>query len=63
MTYMQQMLNPKYDLKMISNEELAEIMRQLCDNYDMCYHDISTATLDVWASIIRVAKEIVDRER
>ena len=54
-------LNPDYDLTSESDLELAETMKELCEVYIMCRHEISTATCDVWASIVRVAEEIVRR--
>ncbi|RLG68596.1 MAG: hypothetical protein DRO11_08865 [Methanobacteriota archaeon] len=56
-------LNPNYDLSQESDLELAETMKELCETYVMCRHEISTATCDVWASIVRVAEEIVRRSR
>jgi hypothetical protein len=56
-------LNKDYDLSCISDIELADIMQTQCDVYDMAYHEMSTAILEVWASVVRIAKEIVKRER
>jgi len=55
-------LNPDYDLSRDSDLELAAILKKLCNEYEMCRYCLSTATLDVWYGIVRVAKEIVKRE-
>ncbi|MBP2029363.1 hypothetical protein J2755_000283 [Methanohalophilus levihalophilus] len=54
-------LRPDFDLRYIDNGQLADTMRDLCESYDQCYHEMSTATGTVWESIERVAKEIVRR--
>jgi len=51
-----------YDLTQDSDLELATTLKRLCSEYKMCRYCLSTATLDVWHSIVRVAKEIVKRE-
>ena len=56
------LLSPKYDLTAIPETELADIMKELCTEYSQCRQEISTATLDVWNCIIRVATEIVTRK-
>ena len=56
------LLNKDYDLRKVHDLELAQIMQELCGEYDMCRHELSTATLDVWNCIIRVAEEIVKRK-
>jgi len=61
MTDMIRMLNKDYDLTAIDETELADTMKELCETYLMCRYEISTATLDVWDSIVRVSKEIVRR--
>ena len=55
-------LNPDYDLSADSDLELAQTMKRLCSEYEMCRYTISTATPEVWDCIVRVAKEIVRRE-
>lgn len=55
-------LNPNHDLSGDSDVELAHIMERLCNEYQMCRCTLSTATLDVWNCIVRVAKEILKRE-
>jgi len=55
-------LNKDYDLSVDSDLELARTMKRLCSEYEMCRYCLSTATLDVWHGIVRVAKEIVKRE-
>jgi len=56
------LLNKDYDLSGDTDLELARIMERLCSEYQMCRNTISTATLDVWNCIVRVAKEILRRE-
>ena len=56
-------LNKDYDLRGISDIELANIMEKQCNIYDMAYHEMSTAILDVWVSVGRIAEEIVRRKR
>jgi len=55
------LLNEDYDLSGDTDLELARIMERLCSEYQMCRNTISTATLDVWNCIVRVAKEIARR--
>ena len=55
-------LNPDYDLSADSDLELAQTMKRLCGEYEMCYYTLSTAICEVWGCIVRVAKEIVRRE-
>jgi len=55
------LLNKDYDLSGDTDLELARIMERLCSEYQMCRNTISTATLDVWNCIVRVAEEIVIR--
>jgi len=55
------LLNKDYDLSGDTDLELARIMERLCSEYQMCRNTISTATLDVWNCIVRVAEEIVRR--
>jgi len=55
-------LSEDYDLTQDSDLELATTLKRLCGEYEMCRYCLSTATLDVWHSIVRVAKEIVKRE-
>ena len=54
-------LNPDYDLSVDSDLELAQTMKRLCSEYEMCYYTISTAICEVWDCIVRVAEEIVRR--
>jgi hypothetical protein len=56
-------LNKDYDLRCISNIELANIMQNQCEIYDMAATEMSTAILEVWASCVRIAEEIVRRKR
>jgi len=55
-------LSGDYDLSQDSDLELATTLKRLCSEYEMCRYCLSTATLDVWHGIVRVAKEIVKRE-
>ncbi|RKY40693.1 MAG: hypothetical protein DRP85_08160 [Candidatus Makaraimicrobium thalassicum] len=55
-------LSEDYDLSQDSDLELAATLKRLCSEYEMCRYCLSTATLDVWHGIVRVAKEIVKRE-
>jgi len=55
------LLNKDHDLSGDTDLELARIMERLCSEYQMCRNTISTATLDVWNCIVRVAKEILRR--
>ena len=56
------LLSKNHDLFSDTDLELSFIMERLCSEYQMCRNTISTATLDVWECIVRVAKEIVRRE-
>ena len=56
-------LNKDYDLRGISNIALANIMQTQCGVYDMAYSEMSTAILEVWASVVRIAEEIARRKR
>ena len=56
-------LNKDYDLRGICDVELANIMQTQCDIYDMAYTEMSTARLEVWAAVERIAEEIVRRKR
>lgn len=56
-------LNKDYDLRGISNIELADIMQTQCEIYAMAATEMSTAILEVWASCVRIAEEIVRRKR
>ena len=56
-------LNKDYDLRIISDIELANIMEKQCGIYDMAHNEMSTAILEVWASVVRIAEEIVRRKR
>ncbi|MHC1583140.1 MAG: hypothetical protein ACXQTM_00650 [Methanosarcinales archaeon] len=55
-------LSEDHDLSQDSDLELVAILKKLCAEYEMCRYCLSTATLDVWHGIVRVAKEIVKRE-
>ena len=56
-------LNKDYDLRGISDIELANTMEKQCEIYDMVHHEISTAILDVWwEAVERIAEEIVRRK-
>ena len=55
-------LNKDYDLRGISDIELADIMQTQCDVYDMAYTEMSTARLEVWAAVVRIAEEIERRK-
>lgn len=54
-------LNPVYDLTRESDLELAQILKELCESYEKCRYEVSTATGDVWTNIKRIAAEIVRR--
>jgi len=54
-------LNPNYNLSADSDLELAQTMKRLCGEYEMCYYTISTAICEIWDGIVRVAEEIVRR--
>ena len=54
-------LSKDYDLSQGSDLELVATLKKLCDEYEMCRYCLSTATLDVWHGIVRVAKEIIKR--
>jgi hypothetical protein len=56
-------LNKDYDLRGVSDIELANIMQTQCEVYDMAYSEMSTAILEVWASVVRIAEEIARRKR
>jgi hypothetical protein len=56
------LLSPKYDLTAIPKTELVDIMELLFQEYNQCRHELSTATLDIWNCIKRVAEEIVRRK-
>ena len=55
-------LNKEYDIQGISDIELANTMEKQCEIYDMAYHEMSTAILDVWEAVERIAEEIVRRK-
>ena len=55
-------LNKDYDLTCICDVELANIMQTQCEVYDMAYTEMSTARLEVWAAVVRIAEEIVRRK-
>ena len=54
-------LSEDYDLTVDSDLELAQTMKRLCGEYEMCYYTLSTAICEVWDCIVRVAEEIVRR--
>jgi len=56
------LLREDYDLTSESSLELANMMDDLCHEYDMCYHEMSTETERVWSCIERIASEIVRRK-
>jgi hypothetical protein len=56
-------LNKDYDLRGISDIELADIMQTQCEIYAMAVTEMSTAILEVWALCVRIAEEIEQRER
>ena len=55
------LLSEEYDLTSVDDTELATIMKEMCETYIMCRHELSTATLEVWGCIERVSKEIARR--
>lgn len=55
------LLSKEYDLTIVDETELATILKEMCERYIMCRHEISTATLDAWECIERTSKEIVRR--
>lgn len=54
-------LDDEFDLTALSEVELAQIMEELCKEYDKCYHEMIPAYDDVWKSIKRVSQEILRR--
>jgi len=58
---MLKILNPELDLSYEAELDLIHILRDLCRQYDMCYHEISDGLGPTWASIVLVAREIVRR--
>ena len=50
-----------YDLKPISEKELAIVMMEACAVYNECQHSIPTATKDAWIRVEYVAQEIIRR--
>lgn len=44
-------LSKEFDLTSTDDTELATILQELSGTYIMCRHELSTATLDVWAAI------------
>jgi len=56
-------LNKDYDLRGISDIELADIMQTQCEVYVQAYNEMSTAILEVWAAVERIAEEIMRRKR
>ena len=55
------LLSLDYDLKPISEKELAVIMMEACAVYNECQHSIPTATEDAWIRVEYVAEEITRR--
>ena len=55
------LLSLDYDLKPISEQELAIIMMEACAVYNECQHSIPTATEDAWIRVEYVAEEILLR--
>jgi len=56
------LLRKEFMLDFLDNLQLADTMRDLCDSYNRSYHEMSTATEDVWECIERVAIEIARRK-
>ena len=55
------LLSLDYDLKPISEMELAIIMMEACAVYNECQHGIPTAIKDAWTRVEYVAEEILLR--
>ena len=55
------LLSLDYDLKPISENELASTMMEVCAIYIECMHGISTATSDALIRVEHVAGEIIRR--
>ena len=55
------LLSLDYDLKPISEKELAVIMMEACAVYNECQHSIPTATGGAWIRVEYVAQEIIRR--
>ena len=56
------LLKLDYDLKSISEQELAIIMMEACAVYNECRNSIPTSTDDAWIRIEHVAEEIIRRQ-
>jgi hypothetical protein len=56
-----QLLSLDYDLKPISNKELAITMMEACAVYNECQHSIPASTEDAWIRVEYVAEEILLR--
>ena len=55
------LLSLDYDLKPISEEELAIVMMEACAVYNECQHGIPTLVKDAWTRVEYVAEEILLR--
>ena len=55
------LLSLDYDLKPISEQELAVIMMEACAVYNECQHSIPTSIKDAWTGVEYVAEEIIRR--
>lgn len=55
------LLSLDYDLKPISEMELAIIMMEACAVYNECQHGIPTSIKDAWIRVEYVAEEILLR--
>ena len=61
MNYEVKLLSLDYDLKLISEQELAIIMMEACAVYNECQHGIPTSIKDAWIRVEYVAEEILSR--
>ena len=55
------LLSLDYDLKPISEKELATTMMEVCAVYNECQHGIPTSIKDAWIRVEYVAEEILMR--
>ena len=56
-----QLLRLDYNLKPISEKELAVIMMEACAVYNECLHSIPTVADEAWIRVEYVAEEIIRR--
>ena len=55
------LLSKDYDLSKESDIELVHTMRDVCETYYKCYHEISTETNTAWECVVNVAIALVQR--